>query len=151
MAELSEAFAILIARRKPTVFGSMISPKIDIAGFLFDQQRRSRPVWNLGILRPQKIEQVAGGGSGGGADRRFYEMPGTGGLRKLRWGRAGMGKRGGVRVIYYYYNETAPLYLFMAYAKAAQENPSPAAMAILAKLVEAAKAGIKAKQKEKRQ
>ncbi len=50
---------------------------------------------------------------------------------------------------YYYYNETAPLYLFMAYAKAAQENPSPAAMAILAKLAVAAKAGIKAKQKEK--
>ena len=78
------------------------------------------------------------------------EMPGTGGLRKLRWRRAGMGKRGGARVIYYYYNETAPLYLFMAYAKAAQENPSPAAMAILAKLAEAAKAGIKAKPKEKR-
>jgi hypothetical protein len=37
----------------------------------------------------------------------------------------------------------------MAYAKAAQENPSPAAVAILAKLAEAAKAGIKAKQKEK--
>jgi hypothetical protein len=29
------------------------------------------------------------------------EMPGTGGLRKLRWSRAGMGKRGGARVIYY--------------------------------------------------
>jgi hypothetical protein len=77
------------------------------------------------------------------------EMPGTGGLRKLRWGRAGMGKRGGARVIYYYYNETAHLYLFMAYAKAAQESPSPAAMAILTKLAEAAKAGIKAKRKEK--
>jgi hypothetical protein len=37
----------------------------------------------------------------------------------------------------------------MAYAKAAQENPSLAAMAILAKLAESAKAGIKAKQKEK--
>jgi hypothetical protein len=56
---------------------------------------------------------------------------------------------GAARVIYYYYNETAPLYLFMAYAKATQENPSPAAMAILARLAEAAKAGIKAKQKEK--
>ena len=30
-------------------------------------------------LRPQKVELVAGGGSGGGADRRFYEMPGTNG------------------------------------------------------------------------
>ncbi len=78
------------------------------------------------------------------------EMPGTGGLRKLRWGRSGMGKRGGARVIYYDYNETAPVYLFMAYAKAAQENPSPAAVAILAKLAAAAKASIKAKRKVKR-
>jgi alcohol dehydrogenase (cytochrome c) len=30
-------------------------------------------------IRAQEIEQVAGGGSGGGADRRFYEMPGTDG------------------------------------------------------------------------
>src|SRR5690606_1092834 len=30
-------------------------------------------------LRAQRVEQVAGGGSGGGADRRFYEMPGTDG------------------------------------------------------------------------
>jgi hypothetical protein len=52
-------------------------------------------------------------------------------------------------VIYYYYNESAPLYLVMAYAKSAQENPSPAAMAILAKLADALKSGIKAKKKEK--
>jgi alcohol dehydrogenase (cytochrome c) len=30
-------------------------------------------------LRPQAVEQVPGGGSGGGADRRFFEMPGTDG------------------------------------------------------------------------
>jgi alcohol dehydrogenase (cytochrome c) len=30
-------------------------------------------------LRAQEVAQVAGGGSGGGADRRFYEMPGTDG------------------------------------------------------------------------
>ena len=30
-------------------------------------------------LRPQAVEQVPGGGSGGGADRRFYEMPGSDG------------------------------------------------------------------------
>ena len=30
-------------------------------------------------LRPQVVEQVPGGGSGGGAERRFYEMPGTNG------------------------------------------------------------------------
>ncbi len=32
-------------------------------------------------------------------------IPGTGGLRKVRVGRGGSGKRGGARVIYYFYNE----------------------------------------------
>lgn len=52
------------------------------------------------------------------------EITGTGGLRKIRWTRAGMGKRGGARVIYYYYNETAPVYLLTAYAKSRKEDLS---------------------------
>ncbi|HJQ17921.1 MAG TPA: type II toxin-antitoxin system RelE/ParE family toxin [Allosphingosinicella sp.] len=43
---------------------------------------------------------------------------GTGGVRKLRWGKAGVGKRGGARVIYFYYQMDCPLYLLLAYAKA---------------------------------
>jgi hypothetical protein len=35
-------------------------------------------------------------------------MPETGGARKLRWRARGRGKRGGVRVIYYYHNESLP-------------------------------------------
>jgi hypothetical protein len=35
-------------------------------------------------------------------------IPGTGGIRKLRWGKAGTGKRGGVRVIYFYHNADMP-------------------------------------------
>ena len=49
-------------------------------------------------------------------------IPDTGGLRKLRWSRAGMGKRGGTRVIYFYFDPTMPLYLLRVYAKAQQEN-----------------------------
>jgi hypothetical protein len=49
----------------------------------------------------------------------------TGGVRKIRWTRAGTGKRGGVRVIYFYHDETRPLYLLMVYAKARQENLTP--------------------------
>ena len=79
------------------------------------------------------------------------EMPGTGGLRKLRWSRTGVGKRGAHRVIYYYYNATArPLPVHGLFQRR-EENPSPAAMSVLVKLAKAAKAGIKAKQKEKRQ
>jgi putative transcriptional regulator len=45
-------------------------------------------------------------------------IPETGGVRKLRWTRAGSGKRGGVRVIYFYHDAGRPLYLLMVYAKA---------------------------------
>ena len=49
----------------------------------------------------------------------------TGGVRKIRWVRAGTGKRGGVRVIYYYHDADRPLYLLMVYAKGRQENLTP--------------------------
>jgi hypothetical protein len=53
-------------------------------------------------------------------------IPETGGVRKVRWSRAGSGKRGGVRVIYFYHHADAPLYLLMMYAKARREDLSPA-------------------------
>lgn len=49
-------------------------------------------------------------------------VPETGGVRKVRWARAGSGKRGGARVIYFYHDRDHPLYLLMVYAKARQEN-----------------------------
>ena len=45
-------------------------------------------------------------------------IPGTGGVRKVRWSRSGSGKRGGARVIYFYHHMDAPIYLLLAYAKA---------------------------------
>lgn len=44
-------------------------------------------------------------------------IPGTGGLRKVRVGLGTKGKRGGARVIYYFYNEDYPLVLMALYAK----------------------------------
>lgn len=52
-------------------------------------------------------------------------IPDTGGVRKVRWSRSGSGKRGGVRVIYYYCDLRRPIYLLMMYAKARQENLDP--------------------------
>ena len=49
-------------------------------------------------------------------------IPGTGGVRKLRWGKAGSGKRGGARVIYFYYQVDCPLYLLLAYVKAKSDD-----------------------------
>ena len=44
-------------------------------------------------------------------------IPGTGGLRKLRIAVGSSGKRGGGRVIYYFYNEDFPVLLLALYAK----------------------------------
>ncbi|WP_366919528.1 transcriptional regulator [Hydrocarboniphaga sp.] len=45
-------------------------------------------------------------------------IPGTGGLRKVRWSRAGMGKRGGTRAIYFTRLAQGQIVLVVAYAKA---------------------------------
>lgn len=44
-------------------------------------------------------------------------VPGTGGVRKLRWRLEGRGKRGGARVIYFYHSADIPLFALTAYAK----------------------------------
>jgi len=49
-------------------------------------------------------------------------IPDTGDLRKVRWSRAGMGKRGGARVIYFVQNEAGEVVLITAYAKGRIEN-----------------------------
>ena len=59
---------------------------------------------------------------------------GTGGIRKLRWAIQGKGKSGGARVIYYYHNETIPLFLLTAFGKNEKTNISPAERNDLAKL-----------------
>jgi hypothetical protein len=46
----------------------------------------------------------------------------TGGARKLRWRAPGRGKRGGVRVIYYYHNKSIPLFLLNVFAKNEKAN-----------------------------
>ena len=49
-------------------------------------------------------------------------VPDTGGARKLRWRAHGRGKSGGARVIYYYHNESLPLFLLNVFAKNEKTN-----------------------------
>jgi hypothetical protein len=49
-------------------------------------------------------------------------IPGSGGVRKLRWKREGVGKRGGLRVIYFARYEPHEFWMLALYAKARQEN-----------------------------
>ncbi len=62
-------------------------------------------------------------------------MADTGGVRKLRWAAKGKGKRGGVRVIYYYHNERIPLFLLNVFAKNEKENLSNAERNEMKKLI----------------
>lgn len=54
------------------------------------------------------------------------EIPGTGGVRKLRFAASGRGKRGGARVIYYYLDETMPIHALLDYAKSATTDMNSA-------------------------
>ncbi|WP_081729307.1 helix-turn-helix domain-containing protein [Pseudomonas sp. QTF5] len=47
---------------------------------------------------------------------------GSGGLRKVRWSRSGMGKRGGTRVIYYNTLSEGSIWLLIAYTKTKFDN-----------------------------
>ena len=63
-------------------------------------------------------------------------MEGTGGVRKIRWARAGRGKSGGVRIIYYVHSEAMPLYLLTVFAKNERANLSKAERNDMAEMVE---------------
>lgn len=49
-------------------------------------------------------------------------VPGSGGVRKLRWGLRGRGKRSGIRVIYYWKTADNEIWLLTLYAKNVREN-----------------------------
>ena len=63
-------------------------------------------------------------------------IPQSGGLRKVRWGFQGQGKRGGVRVIYYWAVSQEHLLMLLIYPKNVQDNLSPAQLNALRQVVE---------------
>lgn len=62
-------------------------------------------------------------------------IPGSGGLRKLRWRMPGRGKRGGARIIYYWKVEHGRLYLLFLYPKNVRSDLTRAQLRALRKLV----------------
>jgi hypothetical protein len=63
-------------------------------------------------------------------------IPGSGGLRKLRWSAGGHGKRGGIRSIYYWFVSQDIILLLYAYPKNEQDNLTPEQLKQLKKIVE---------------
>jgi hypothetical protein len=70
-------------------------------------------------------------------------VPGTGGLRKVRFAAKGRGKSGGVRAIYYFFDTDNPLYALLLYGKNEQSDLAPKqkkeAAAFVARIKAAAK------------
>lgn len=60
----------------------------------------------------------------------------TGGLRKIRWAAKGKGKRGGVRVIYYYVTVSSQIRLLLIYKKGVQDDLTSEQKKILRQLNE---------------
>ena len=62
-------------------------------------------------------------------------MKRSGGLRKVRWAKAGSGKRGGLRVIYYWASIDQAFYMLYAYTKNEQGDLTAAQTQMLGRLV----------------
>lgn len=71
------------------------------------------------VLRPEQGQLISGGG----------------GLRKLRWGAEGRGKRGGVRTIYYWAVREDVCFMLFVYAKNEQGDLTPAQLRSFVRLV----------------
>ena len=63
-------------------------------------------------------------------------IKGSGGLRKIRWKLEGRGKRGGIRVIYYWATNDDQIFMLYGYPKNEQANLTKEQLSVLKKLVE---------------
>ncbi|MDR1311809.1 MAG: type II toxin-antitoxin system RelE/ParE family toxin [Burkholderiaceae bacterium] len=86
-----------------------------------DFARDSAKIWNE-EERDRFVDWIARNPTAGDV------IPQTGGARKVRWGRNGTGKSGGVRVIYFNADSEGTVILFAIYAKSERENMRPKAI-----------------------
>jgi mRNA-degrading endonuclease RelE of RelBE toxin-antitoxin system len=93
------------------VFTARLHEALDDAGY--------RALQIALVLRPEQGAVIAG----------------SHGLRKLRWALAGRGKRGGLRVIYYWDPNDSVVYMLYLYAKNEQGDLTPAQARALGRLV----------------
>jgi hypothetical protein len=63
-------------------------------------------------------------------------IPGSGGIRKMRWHKKGIGKRGGLRILYYWFIQPKKILMLFAYQKNKQEDISKDQLKTLRKIIE---------------
>jgi len=62
-------------------------------------------------------------------------IPGGNGLRKLRWKASGRGKRGGCRIIYYWFKDDEQIYLIFLYKKADKDDLTKQQLKLLSEII----------------
>jgi hypothetical protein len=67
---------------------------------------------------------------------RGVVIRGSGGLHKVRWPLPGQGKRGGLRVIYFWEDTSETFYMLYAYPKNEQEDLTAQQLRVLRRLVQ---------------
>lgn len=108
----SMAYSLSVWFVETSVFSGQLSKLLDDDGY-----------WALQLAIALRPEQGA-------------LISGSGGLRKLRWSVAGRGKRGGLRVIYYWDQADSSIYLLYLYAKNRQEDLTPDQLKLLRRLIQ---------------
>lgn len=63
-------------------------------------------------------------------------IPGAGGLRKIRWAGSGRGKRGGVRIVYYWHPASEQLLMLFVFAKNERADLTAEQRRLLRRVVE---------------
>lgn len=63
-------------------------------------------------------------------------IPGSGGLRKIRWAISGRGKRGGVRAIYYWRVRQDQILMLFMYSKTEKDDLTTQQLQVLREIVE---------------
>jgi len=62
-------------------------------------------------------------------------VPGSGGIRKVRWAASGRGKRGGARILYYLANRQNQIFMLYAFAKNERVDLTKDQLSVLKKAV----------------
>lgn len=63
-------------------------------------------------------------------------IQGSGGIRKIRWSGSGRGKRGGSRILYYWYNKQGLLLMLFIFEKNEKDDLTKTQLKILKTIVE---------------
>jgi hypothetical protein len=97
---------------------------VETPSYLADAERLFSPTERLAIVDRLAADPTSG-----------VVIPGSGGVRKVRFGFGGRGKSSGARIIYLFSGESLPVFVLAVFAKNEKANLSAAERNLLAKMV----------------